>query len=152
MRTPPEPFEQGSAEAQGELLFATNCKTCHTNDSWRQDAYALEIQQQDSRWATWLDDIENSRIVSAPNVTHYGQRHFLAAGIKENTRENLIKWINDPSEIKIGTSMQAHAAVYQDRARQQDQPLARGSRKHRRLLAGIGAGRHNAVDRSGDNW
>ena len=115
MRTPPEPFESGSAESQGELLFATNCKTCHSNDSWRQDAYALEIQQQDSRWATWLADIEDSRIVSAPNLTHYGERNFLAAGIKENSRENLIKWINDPSDIKIGTSMQAHAAVYQER-------------------------------------
>lgn len=116
MRTPPEPFEPGSAEQQGQTLFATHCKTCHTDDSWRQDAYSLEIQQQDSRWATWLDDIENSRIVSAPNMTHYSQRNFLGAGIKENSRENLIKWINDPNDIKIGTSMQAHAAVYQERA------------------------------------
>ena len=116
MRTPPEPFETGSAEQQGQTLFATHCKTCHTDDSWRQDAYSLEIQQQDSRWATWLDDIENSRIVSAPNMTHYSQRHFLGAGIKENSRENLIKWIADPNDIKIGTSMQAHAAVYQERA------------------------------------
>ena len=116
MRTPPEPFEAGSAEQQGQTLFATHCKTCHTDDSWRQDSYSLEIQQQDSRWATWLDDIENSRIVSAPNMTHYSQRHFLGAGIKENSRENLIKWIADPNDIKIGTSMQAHAAVYQERA------------------------------------
>ena len=49
-------------------------------------------------------------------MTNYGQRNFLGAGIKENSRENLIKWINDPNDIKIGTSMQAHAAVYQDRA------------------------------------
>ena len=116
MRTPPVANEPGSAEAQGEVLFATHCKSCHTNDSWRKDAYALEIQQQDSRWATWLDDIENSRIVSAPNMTHYSNRNFLGAGIKENSRENLIKWITDPSLIKIGTSMQDHAAIYQERA------------------------------------
>lgn len=116
MRTPPVAFESGTSELQGQTLFATHCKTCHTDDSWRQDAYSLEIQQQDSRWATWLDDIENSRIVSAPNMTHYGDRLFLGAGIKENSRENLIKWINDPNDIKIGTSMQAHAAVYQERA------------------------------------
>ena len=115
MRTPPVAFEPGSSEQQGQTLFATHCKTCHSDDSWRQDAYSLEIQQQDSRWATWLDDIENSRIVSAPNMTHYGDRLFLGAGIKENSRENLIKWINDPNDIKIGTSMQAHAAVYQER-------------------------------------
>ncbi len=116
MRTPPEPFEAGSSEQQGQTLFATHCKTCHSDDSWRQDAYALEIQQQDSRWNTWLADVENSRIVSAPNMTNYSQRHFLGAGIKENSRENLIKWIADPNDIKIGTSMQAHAAVYQERA------------------------------------
>lgn len=116
MRTPPVAFEPGSSEQQGQTLFATHCKTCHTDDSWRQDAYSLEIQQQDSRWATWLNDIENSRIVSAPNMTHYGDRLFLGAGIKENSRENLIKWINDPNDIKIGTSMQVHAAVYQERA------------------------------------
>ncbi len=116
MRTPPVATEPGSPEAAGELLFATNCKTCHTNDSWRKDAYALEIQQQDARWATWLDDIENSRIVSAPNLTHYGDRITLASGIKENSRENLVKWITDPASIKIGSSMQDHAAVYQDNA------------------------------------
>ena len=116
MRTPPEPFEPGSSQQQGQTLFATHCKTCHTDDSWRQDAYSLEIQQQDSRWATWLADIEDSRIVSAPNMTNYSQRHFLGAGIKENSRENLIRWITDPNDIKIGTSMQDHAAVYQERA------------------------------------
>ena len=115
MRTPPNANEPGSPEQQGEVLFATHCKSCHTNDSWRKDAYALEILQQDSRWAAWLDDIDNSRIVSAPNMTHYGDRIFLGSGIKENSRENLIKWIKDPSDIKIGTSMQAHAAIYQER-------------------------------------
>ncbi len=115
MRTPPNANEPESAEAQGSTLFATHCKTCHTDNSWQKDAYALEIQQQDARWATWLGDIENSRIVSAPNMTHYGERLFLGAGIKENSRENLIKWITDPESIKIGTSMQAHAAVYQER-------------------------------------
>ncbi len=115
MRTPPENADPDSPEATGSTLFATHCKSCHTNDSWRQGAYDLEIQQQDSRWAAWLDDIENSRLVSAPNLTHYGNRNFLAAGIKENSRENLIKWINDPSSIKIGTSMQDHAAIYQER-------------------------------------
>lgn len=116
MRTPPEPFEAGSSAQQGQTLFATHCKTCHSDDSWRQDAYSLEIQQQDSRWATWLADIEDSRIVSAPNMTNYSQRHFLGAGIKENSRENLIRWITDPNDIKIGTSMQDHAAIYQERA------------------------------------
>ncbi len=116
MKTPPVPTEQGSSSAQGEVLFAQNCKSCHTNDSFRAGSYGLEIQQQDARWQSWLDDIENSRLVSAPNLTHYGQRLTIGAGIKENSRENLINWITDPSSIKIGTSMQDHAAIYQERS------------------------------------
>ena len=113
MRTPAVPVAAGGA-TEGQTLFAQHCRTCHTIDSYRQDAYSLEIQQQDSRWNAWLDDIENSRIVSAPNLTHFGERLTLGSGIKEVSRDNLINWIHDPSTIKIGTSMQAHAAVYQD--------------------------------------
>lgn len=115
MRTAPAPLEPDSPASRGQVLFAQNCKSCHTDDSYRAGAYELEIQQQDARWQSWLDDIENSRLVSAPNMTHYGQRLVLGAGIKENSRDNLINWINDPSSIKIGTAMQAHAAVYQER-------------------------------------
>ena len=115
MRTAPAPSEPETDAAKGGILFAQHCKSCHTNDSHRAGAYGLEIQQQDSRWAAWLADIEDSRLVSAPNMTHFGNRLFLGAGIKENNRDNLIKWITDPSSIKIGTSMQDHAAVYQER-------------------------------------
>ena len=115
MRTPAQPAAP-DGPAEGQTLFAQHCRTCHTIDSYRQDAYSLEVQQQDSRWNAWLADIENSRIVSAPNLTHYGERLTIGSGIKELTRDNLIKWIRDPSSIKIGTSMQAHAAIYQDNA------------------------------------
>lgn len=113
MRTPAVPVATDGA-TEGQTLFAQHCRTCHTIDSYRQDAYSLEIQQQDSRWNAWLEDIDNSRIVSAPNLTHFGERLTLGSGIKELSRDNLINWIHDPSSIKIGTSMQAHAAVYQD--------------------------------------
>ena len=113
MRTPAVPVATGGA-TEGQTLFAQHCRTCHTIDSYRQDAYSLEILQQDSRWNAWLEDIDNSRIVSAPNLTHFGERLTLGSGIKELSRDNLINWIHDPSTIKIGTSMQAHAAVYQD--------------------------------------
>lgn len=113
MRTPAVPVATDGA-TEGQTLFAQHCRTCHTIDSYRQDAYSLEIQQQDSRWNAWLEDIDNSRIVSAPNLTHFGERLTLGSGIKELSRDNLINWIHDPSTIKIGTSMQAHAAVYQD--------------------------------------
>ena len=79
----------------------------------RDGAYAAEVSLQESRWDAWLNDRENSPIVSAPNLTHFGQRQTLGAGIVELTRENLIEWIREPSTIKIGTRMQEHAAIYQ---------------------------------------
>ena len=32
--------------------------------------------------------------------------------IKENNYDNLVKWIEDPDTIKIGTRMKNHAAIY----------------------------------------
>ena len=115
MRTPSVPAAAGGP-TDGQTLFAQHCSTCHSTATYRKDAYELEIRQQDSRWDTWLADIENSRIVSAPNLTHFGERITIGSGVKELNRDNLIKWIRDPSLIKIGTSMQAHAAVYQENA------------------------------------
>jgi cytochrome c2 len=60
-----------------------------------------------------MADRENARIVSAPDLTHFGLRTTLAAGIDDLNRQNLITWITDPSDIKIGTRMQKHAALYQ---------------------------------------
>lgn len=114
MRTPSVP-PATDAETEGRRLFLTHCSTCHTVNSYQKDGYALEIRQQDSRWATWLADVEGSQLVSAPNLTHFGQRLTIGAGIKELNRDNLIRWIRDPSELKIGTAMQAHAAVYRER-------------------------------------
>lgn len=117
MRTPPD-APAGTA-AEGRTLFAGNCSTCHTSDSYRDGAYAAEITQQDNRFAAWLanPDPEGptaSRIVSAPNLTNFGERITFAAGLRDLTRDSLVEWIRDPSSIKQGTHMQAHAAVYQE--------------------------------------
>lgn len=115
MRTPP--MAAAGAAAEGRTLFATNCSTCHTVDSYKAGGYAAEIATQDARWDGWRANPDASesgaRIVSAPNLTHFGQRTTLGAGLRELTRENLLAWIRDPSSIKQGTRMQAHAAVYQ---------------------------------------
>jgi cytochrome c oxidase subunit 2 len=116
MQTPPLAVTGDAAE--GRTLFAANCSTCHTVDSYRAGGYAAEIAQQDSRWAAWRasPDPEGdspSRIVSAPNLTHFGERTTLGAGLRELNLDNLVAWIKDPSAIKPGTRMQAHAVVYQ---------------------------------------
>ena len=76
-------------------------------------SYEKEITVQDDRWADWFHNQEESVRVSAPNLTHLGSRTMLAAGQKDMTRENLIAWIKDPSDIKQGTRMQSVATVYQ---------------------------------------
>ena len=112
MHTAADPPAAGSAEASGKSLFAGNCSSCHTNNSTSPGSYAQEISSQQARWNGWVADIENSAIVSAPNLTHFGTRSTLAAGIKDLTHESLVEWITDPSAIKIGTRMQDHAAIY----------------------------------------
>jgi cytochrome c oxidase subunit 2 len=102
----------GSPEASGQQLFAANCSTCHTTDSTAPGSYAREISSQQARWNGWISDTENSAIVSAPNLTNFGTRKTLGAGLRDLDQKSLIGWITDPSSIKIGTRMQKHAAVY----------------------------------------
>ena len=112
MHTASDPPAAGSAEASGKTLFAGNCSSCHTTNSTAPGSYAQEISSQQARWNGWVSDIENSGIVSAPNLTHFGTRSTLASGIKDLNQESLVEWITDPSSIKIGTRMQDHAAIY----------------------------------------
>jgi cytochrome c oxidase subunit 2 len=41
----------------------------------------------------------------APDLTHFGSRTTLAAGILPNNRENVFRWLRDPQAIKPGTLM-----------------------------------------------
>jgi cytochrome c oxidase subunit II len=43
--------------------------------------------------------------IIAPNLTLFGSRLTLAAGIMENNEENLVRWIKDPQGIKPASSM-----------------------------------------------
>ena len=49
-----------------------------------------------------------------PNLTHFGSRQHMAAGILDNNQVNLRNWIRDPDMIKPGNIMSAQAAVYVD--------------------------------------
>ena len=42
-----------------------------------------------------------------PDLTHFGSRATLASGIVPNTPENVLTWINDPSDLKPGALMPA---------------------------------------------
>ena len=40
-----------------------------------------------------------------PDLTNLGERGTIAAGMMENSRENLVEWIRDPNAIKPGVNM-----------------------------------------------
>lgn len=44
---------------------------------------------------------------NAPNLTHYGSRTTIAAGVLPYSKENLAKWLHDPGTIKPGNLMAA---------------------------------------------
>lgn len=67
---------------EGKRLFMKNqCATCHT------------IRGQGPAGTI------------GPDLTHIGSRASIAAGIMDNTEENLIQWIQDPYKHKPGNTM-----------------------------------------------
>jgi len=45
--------------------------------------------------------------VLGPNLTHFGSRTTMAAGIMKNTPENVARWIENPAHVKPGALMPA---------------------------------------------
>lgn len=81
MREPSEPAA-GTLEERGREVFLTRgCTACHT--------------------------IEGTPAVGVigPNLTLFGRRNSIAAGLLDNTPENLREWISDPPAVKPGALM-----------------------------------------------
>ena len=67
---------------QGEQLFKTKgCAACHAVRGYAGGA------------------------VDKPDLTNFGLRTSLAAGVLDNTPENLARWLRDPQEVKPGNYM-----------------------------------------------
>jgi cytochrome c oxidase subunit 2 len=78
----PDKDENPALIAQGRALFQEkNCVSCH----------ALRGHFQGGG--------------QAPDLTHFGSRTTLAAGLLENSKENLHRWIVHPNEVKPGNKM-----------------------------------------------
>ena len=77
----PEPRTE--REARGQQLFLQRCAACHTVKGTPAAG------------------------VIGPDLSILGNRVTLASGIMENTRENLIRWIEDPAALKPGAQMPA---------------------------------------------
>ncbi len=71
---------------RGRDLFATKgCSTCHTIQDYRGE---VPVGSSDF-----------------PNLTNFGLRTSLAAGVVDNTQENLETWLRDPQIFKPGNYM-----------------------------------------------
>jgi cytochrome c oxidase subunit 2 len=75
------PVTEDSLIAAGREAFFTRCIQCHA------------IQGTPAPG------------VIGPNLTRIGRRSTIAAGMLENTEENLIRWIRDPNSVKPGAQM-----------------------------------------------
>jgi len=51
-----------------------------------------------------------------PNLSHVGSRSIIAAGALEHTRENMLKWISHPQQVKPGSNMPEVYLSEEDRA------------------------------------
>jgi cytochrome c oxidase subunit 2 len=78
----PPAGEDTALIARGRALFNTKtCSTCHTI---RGDGYIGVV---------------------GPELTHVGARSTIAAGLLENNRDELHRWIHAPNEVKPGNTM-----------------------------------------------
>ena len=92
--------------AEGATLFASRgCLLCHTASGPApadvRQSLAAAFERGELRFP-------------APNLTNFGTRTTLAAGIMELNRDNLVEWLRDPDEVKPGNRMGRLANVYVD--------------------------------------
>lgn len=82
-----DPVQEAQAPAEdpavteGRQLFLANCSACHA-----------------------VNGVSEAGVI-APNLTLLGRRSTIAAGMMENTVENLVTWISDPRSVKPGALM-----------------------------------------------
>ncbi len=97
-----------SDEAQGAQLFASRgCLLCHSVNG---------PASEDARRAL-KESFERGELrFPAPNLTNFGTRGTLAAGLLDNDAggENLRAWLSDPESVKEGNRMAELATVYTD--------------------------------------
>jgi cytochrome c oxidase subunit 2 len=78
----PEKNENAALIAQGRLLFTSKtCVSCHAV----RGHGAMGVQ--------------------GPDLTHVGSRSTIAAGLIENTPEQMRRWLRDPESVKPGNKM-----------------------------------------------
>ena len=125
-----EPNQLSTSAARGQLVFLGDgqCITCHTVGA--SDAAGVQMSRMDTfiAYTQWLGKRTEDRLAdvrtgnepaaafAAPNLTDFGLRTTLGAGLVDLNRENLRQWIRNPDVIKPGNHMSELATVYRARA------------------------------------
>lgn len=82
MKQAPERAEDTALITQGKAVFATKgCAQCHTIRGHAGSG------------------------VAGPDLTHIGSRTTIAAGLLENNREQMQRWLHNPGAVKPGNKM-----------------------------------------------
>jgi cytochrome c oxidase subunit 2 len=84
-RAPADPPADDLARRGQEVFLTNTCVNCH----------AVRGTPAGSR--------------VGPDLTHFGGRTTLGAGVAENTPEELRRWLRDPNELKPGTLMPSYS-------------------------------------------
>jgi cytochrome c oxidase subunit 2 len=76
---------------KGEMVF-NQCQACHTISGTPSENLDKQMAAMNQKKA-------------GPNLTNFGSRRTLGAGIRLNTPENLAQWIETPEHMKPGSRM-----------------------------------------------
>ena len=90
--------------AEGAIRFIQKgCLLCHTTTGPASIEVRIGLREAFERGELRFP---------APNLTNFGSRTTMAAGMIEMNRENVVKWLHDPEEVKEGNRMGRLASVY----------------------------------------
>ena len=92
--------------AEGFVVFASKgCLLCHKSDGPASPEVRASLRQSFERGELRFP---------APNLTNFGTRSTMAAGIMELNKESVMEWLRDPDDVKPGNRMAELATVYVD--------------------------------------
>jgi cytochrome c oxidase subunit II len=100
---PRDQYDRWAAEAKIAPPETPAGAALLNGDPARGKAIFLDAKKQCI--ACHVVDGTDAKGIVGPNLTYYGSRTTIAAGILPNTPENLAKWIQNPAAIKPGNLM-----------------------------------------------
>ena len=76
------------------------CLACHRVNGTNLNVAPVGLEQSPG-----TEDAPGSAKTAGPNLSLFGCRTYIGAGVLENTPENLAKWLRDPGAVKPGNYM-----------------------------------------------